>query len=94
MTITFNALSQSIPSLKQAARELSIDFISGNPDGAYTEITVLISDYYQLVLLGTIAGINTSHTTLKNPLNDIMNSLQKGIDKVQKSKNNPDDNKL
>lgn len=94
MTITLNALSQSIPSLKQAARELSIDFISGKPDGDYTEVTVLIQDYYQLVLLGTIAGINTTHTSLKNPLNDLMNSLHKRIDKVKKSKNNPDDNKL
>jgi hypothetical protein len=94
MTITFNALSQSIPSLKQAARELSIDLISGKPDGEYTEVTVLISDYYQLVLLGTIAGINSSHTSLKNPLNDLASHLQKGIDKVRKSKNNPDDNKL
>lgn len=94
MTITFNALSQSIPSLKQAARELAIDLMSGKPDGEYTEVTVLIHDYYQLVLLGTIAGINSSHTSLKNPLNDLVSHLQKGMDKVQKSKNNPDDNKL
>lgn len=94
MTITFSALSQSIPSLKRAARELSIDFIIGSPNGEYTEVTVLIYDYYQLVLLGTVAGINSTHTSLKNPLNDIVDSLQKGIDKVQKSKNNPDDNKL
>lgn len=93
MTITFNALSPSIPALKQAAKELNIDLISSKPNGEYTEVHVIIVDYYQLVLLGTIAGINSSYNNMKNPLAQIADTISRKIENYKRNKTD-DDNKL
>ena len=80
-------MSTHLPALKQAAKELGIDLISDKPDGSYVTIHVLVFDYYQLILLGHIAGVNSTYNSLKNPLGEMMADLERTIEKMQKKQN-------
>lgn len=92
MTITINVTTKHLPALKQAARELDIDLISDVPDGEYVSIHVLIFDYYQLILLGHIAGMNSSYANLKNPLGEMVSDLERTIESAKKKQNDKTSN--
>lgn len=81
----------SIPALKQSAKQLGIDLIVDAPEGEWTPIHILIIDYYQLVLLGWIAGVDSTINSLKNPLAEAVEKLQRKVDDF-KSKEQRDEN--
>lgn len=61
--------SVSIPAMKQACRQMGIEFKDGEIDKNQTSIHVFICTYSQLVLIGSIAGIDSSFKTIKNEIN-------------------------
>lgn len=79
--------------IKQAAKELGIDLISDKPEGEYAALHIIIVDYYQLVLLGHIAGVNSACNSLKNPFMQAIDSLDRKVEDF-KRKNESNDNQL
>lgn len=87
-TLTVNVKTQHLPALKQAARELGIDLINDAPEGEWVSIHVIIQDNYQLILLGHIAGVNSTCNSLKGPMGEMMSDIERSIDKIKKKKDN------
>lgn len=62
---------KNIPSLKQAARQLGVDFIDGEQDGEQRAISFFICTYSQLVLIGGLSGVDSSFNQIKNIIPDV-----------------------
>lgn len=62
---------RNIPSLKQAARQMNIEFVDGEQDETQRGISFLICTYSQLVLIGGLAGVDSSFNQIKNIIPDV-----------------------
>lgn len=89
MTVEARVPITEVPIIKQAARELEIEMITGEPDGVNMICYFLISDYGSLISIGCIAGINKSYTSLHGPVQQFIDTIEEKLEKFEnKSKPN------
>lgn len=67
--------TSSIPAVKQAARELDIDFTDGEFDGEYKAVYFLICDYASLLSIGFLAGVNSLHNPTASLIKELVDKL-------------------
>lgn len=94
MTITIEKVpSRDIPGYKRAARELGKDMIVDSLDGEWATVHFVVSDYYDLLIIGRFAGTDSAYNTFKGPIGEAIIKLQSDIDKITNKKKD-NDNKL
>jgi hypothetical protein len=92
MNLDINVMTKHVPALKGAARELEIDLIVGELQGDRTIIHILIYDYYQLILLGHIAGMNSQFNNDKAIMAELVDDLNKKIEAFKPKKDQDENN--
>lgn len=69
-TVTIIIPAKDVPPLLKAAKELEMDMIAGEMDSEGVHCHFIIHDLYQLILLGTIRGINQGLQSMEEPLKE------------------------
>lgn len=86
-TVTINIPAKEIPQLLKAARELEIDMITDKGEGEVVPCHFIIYDYYQLILLGIIMGMNLAYQSMSEPIKEVIERIETA-QKSFKEKNN------
>jgi len=94
MTITIeNVPTRDIPGYKRATKELGKDMLVDPLDGEWATVHFVVSDYYDLLIIGRFSGTDSAYNSFKGPLGEMLMGLEQNINEyIQKNKDN--DNKL